>query len=198
MSLSSKIALVTGASRGIGAAVAKRLATNGATVVVDYHVHADRAQEVVSAIKEAGGQAHAVCADVSTVLGIRRLFEEALTRFGRVDVLVNNTGEWTFTPLAEITEEEFDCLFSLNAKGTLFGMQEAARHMETGGRVINISTAATLVAPEQQAVYVGTNKGLLGCICSRAAFLQKGGAPQTTSSFALLLSSPTVSRPDAF
>src|SRR5919107_4373118 len=126
-SLEGKVALVTGASRGIGRAVAERLGKDGATVVINYARNADAAQEVVSAIEATGGRATAAQADVSRVEDIRRLFRETVERFGQLNILINNAGTAIYKPLVEATEEDFDKTFALNARGTFFAMQEAAR-----------------------------------------------------------------------
>ena len=151
--LDGKVALVTGASRGIGRAIAERLAQDGATVVVNYARNADAAQEVVSAIEATGGKATAVQADVSRVEDIRRLFRETVDRFGRLDILVNNAGTAIYKPLAEATEEEFDKTFALNARGTFFAMQEAARRMAEGGRIVSLSTGGTAAGAPSASFY---------------------------------------------
>ena len=154
--LSNKVAVVTGGSRGIGRAIALRLAADGAAVVVSYARRADAAEEVVQAIEAGGGQALAVQADFSQIADVRALFEKAQEKFGRLDILVNNAGTATFAPLTEITEEDFDSLFALNVKGLLFALQEAAKRMEDGGRIVNISTGLTVSGGPGGAVYAGT------------------------------------------
>ena len=116
-SLTEKIAIVTGASAGIGRAIAERLAQEGATVVVNYGKSADKAKAVVAEIESKGGKAVAVQADMSKIADVRRLVRETVQRFGRLDILVNNAGMVTFRPLLETTEQEFDQIFALNAKG---------------------------------------------------------------------------------
>jgi 3-oxoacyl-[acyl-carrier protein] reductase len=155
-SLDGKVALVTGASRGIGRAIAERLAQDGATVVVNYARNADAAKEVISAIEATGGKATAVQADVSRVEDIRRLFRETVDRFGRLDILVNNAGTAIYKPLAEATEEEFDKTFALNARGTFFAMQEAARRMAEGGRIVSLSTGGTAAGAPSASFYAGS------------------------------------------
>ena len=142
--LIGKIAIVTGGTRGIGRAIAERLAQDGASVVVNYVQSADKAKELVSKIVAGGGEGLAVQADMSQVAHVSRLFQETVDRFGRLDILVNNAGMGKFTPLAEVTEEEFDATFALNAKGVCFALQEAARRMTDGGRIVNISTSLTV------------------------------------------------------
>jgi 3-oxoacyl-[acyl-carrier protein] reductase len=158
--LAGKVAIVTGASRGIGRAIAERLAQDGANVVINYAHSADKVQEVVSAIKAKGGQALAVQAHMGQVTDVRRLFQETIDRFGQLDILINNAGNVPFKPLVEVTEEEFDKLFALNAKGPFFAMQEAARRMSEGGRIVNISSGITGYALPGSSVYAGS-KGAL-------------------------------------
>jgi 3-oxoacyl-[acyl-carrier protein] reductase len=143
MNLKGKVAIVTGASRGIGRAIALRLGSDGATVVVNYTQQIAKAQEVVEKIKQAGGEALAVQADISSVADIRRLFTTALNTFGRLDIVVNNAAIGIFKPHKEVTEEEFDRIFSINTKGAFFILQEAARHIADNGRIVNISVAGT-------------------------------------------------------
>ncbi len=159
-SLKGKVAIVTGASRGIGCGTAERLAQDGASVVVDYAKSADEAKKVVAGIEVKGGKAVAIQADVSKVGDIRRLFQEACKAFGRLDILVNNAGIFTYKPLAEMTEEEYDHIFALNAKGQFFAMQEAAKRMADGGRIVNISTGGTRLAFPGIAAYGGTKPAL--------------------------------------
>lgn len=158
--LAGKVAIVTGASRGIGRAIAERLAQDGANVVINYAHSADKVQEVVSVIKAKGGQALAVQAHMGQVADVRRLFQETIDRFGQLDILINNAGNVPFKPLVEVTEEEFDKLFALNAKGPFFAMQEAARLMSEGGRIVNISSGITGYALPGSSVYAGS-KGAL-------------------------------------
>jgi 3-oxoacyl-[acyl-carrier protein] reductase len=154
--LTGKIAIVTGSSRGIGRAVAERLAKEGASVVVNYIQDADRAKGVVSAIEAAGARALAVQADMSQITDVRRLFGETLDHFGCLDILVNNAGRFQPHPIADVTEDEFDAAFALNAKGAFFAFQEAARRMRDGGRIINISSCSTAMSLAGFAVYVGS------------------------------------------
>jgi 3-oxoacyl-[acyl-carrier protein] reductase len=141
--LHEKIAIVTGASAGIGRAIAERLAQEGATVVVNYGTSADKAKAVVAGIESKGGKAIAVQADMSRVADVRRLISETVQRFGRLDILVNNAGMALFKPLIETTEQEFDRVLALNTKGPYFAMQEAAKVIQQGGRIVNISTDGT-------------------------------------------------------
>ena len=141
--LSGKVAIVTGASSGIGRAIAERLAEDGALVVVNYARSAEKAQQVVTGIQAKGGKAVAVQADMSRVAEARRLVIDTVKQFGRLDILVNNAGKFMPKLLAEMTEAEFDQVMALHAKGPYFAMQEAAKALKDGGRIVNISTAGT-------------------------------------------------------
>lgn len=159
-SLKGKVAIVTGASNGIGRGIAERLAQDGASVVVNYAKSADKAKQVVAGIEAKGGKAIAIQADMSKVTDARRLVKDAVKQFGRLDILVNNAGDFLAKPLAETTEEEFDRLFALNAKGPYFAMQEAAKTIADGGRIVNISTDGTHLGFSGATVYLGS-KGAL-------------------------------------
>ncbi len=158
--LARKVALVTGASRGIGRAIARRLAEDGASVVVNYHSQADRADRTVRDIVDAGhgGGAVAVRADVSRTEEVRRLFDETVAHFGRLDILVNNAGVALpkLTPIAEVTDSDFDRLFAVNSRGTFMAIREAVNRMADGGRIINLSTTVIPMALPGYAVYAGT------------------------------------------
>jgi len=158
--LEGKIAIVTGASDGIGRAIAERLAQDGATVVVNYGKSADKAKAVVAGIVSRGGNAVAIQADMSQVADVRRLVQDTVTKFGRLDILVNNAGMFMYKPLVETTEEEFDRLFALNAKGPYFALQEAAKVIKEGGRIVNISTDGTHIGFAGATAYLGS-KGAL-------------------------------------
>lgn len=159
-SLKGKVAIVTGASRGIGRGIAEHLAKDGATVVVNYTKGADEAKKVVAGIEEHGGKAMAVQADVSLVADVQRLFSETRNAFGRVDILVNNAGVFLMKPITEVGEEEYDHIFAINTKGPFFAMQEGAKWMEEGGRIVNISTGATQLGFPGISAY-GGSKGAL-------------------------------------
>ena len=159
-SLKGKVAVVTGASRGIGRGIAERLAADGAAVVVNYTKAAAEAEKVVDGIKGRGGKAMAIPADVSKVSDIRRLFEETKHAFGRLDILINNAGIFWAKPLIETTEEEYDRMFAVNAKGQFFALQEAVKHMVDGGRIVNISTGGTKLAFPGISVYGGSKSAL--------------------------------------
>jgi 3-oxoacyl-[acyl-carrier protein] reductase len=162
--LQGKVAVVTGASKGIGAEIARHLAAEGAAVVVNYASSKAGADKVVQEIKANDGHAIAVQADVSNQADIQRLFAEAKKAFGRVDILVNNAGIYEFAPLESITAEHFHKQFNLNVLGLLFATQEAAKHFgPEGGNVVNISSVAATIAPPQTAVYSAT-KGAVNTI----------------------------------
>ena len=159
-SLKGKVAVVTGASRGIGRGIAERLAKDGATIVVNYTKSAGEAEKVVSGIKGKGGNAMAVQADVSKVEDVRRLIQETKKVYGRLDILVNNAGIFWAKPILETTEEEYDQMFAVNAKGQFFALQEAAKHMAEGGRIVNISTGGTKRAFPGISAYGGSKSAL--------------------------------------
>jgi 3-oxoacyl-[acyl-carrier protein] reductase len=155
--LKGKVAVVTGASKGIGAAVALHLAAEGAAVVVNYASSKEGADRVVAEITGNGGRAIAVKADVSKPGDVRRLFAQAQEAFGRLDVLVNNAGIYQFAPLEEVTPEHFHKQFDLNVLGPLLATQEAVRHFgPDGGSVINISSVVSTSAPPNASVYSAT------------------------------------------
>ncbi|MDR4494617.1 MAG: SDR family oxidoreductase [Nitrospirales bacterium] len=156
MSLQGKVALVTGASSGIGRGIAERLAQEGASVIINYGKSADKAQSVVRTIESRGGKALAVQADVSRVEDIRRLFQDTLRHFGRIDIAIANSGMFNQKTLMATTEEDYDAMFALNAKGAFFTMQEAGTHLRDGGRIIFISTGATAMSFSGAAVYKGS------------------------------------------
>jgi 3-oxoacyl-[acyl-carrier protein] reductase len=155
--LTGKVAVVTGASKGIGASIAKHLASAGAAVVVNYSSSKEAADRVVAEIGDDGGKAVAVRANLAKPAEIGRLFSEANKAFGRLDILVNNAGIYEFSPLGEITEEHFRKQFDLNVLGLLFASKEAARYFDSaGGSIINISSVASTLTPPTTAVYSGT------------------------------------------
>jgi 3-oxoacyl-[acyl-carrier protein] reductase len=155
--LTGKVAVVTGASKGIGAAIAKHLGQEGAAVVVNYASNKARADKVVAEITGKGGRALAVQADVSKPADIRRLFAEAKNAFGRLDVLVNNAGIYEFAPLEDITPEHFHKQFNLNVLGLLLATQEAVKLIgPTGGSIINVSSIVGPMPVKQGSVYSAT------------------------------------------
>jgi 3-oxoacyl-[acyl-carrier protein] reductase len=162
--LKNRIAVVTGASKGIGAGIAKGFAAEGATVVVNYASSKEDAERVISEITEQGGKAIAVQADLSKAADVRRLFAETRKAFGKLDVLVNNAGVYEFSTLAEITEEQFHRLFNTNVLGLILATQEAANLFgPEGGSIINIGSTASQVTPPATAVYTAT-KGAVDAI----------------------------------
>src|SRR4051812_45759159 len=154
--LDGKVAVVTGASKGIGASIALHLAAEGASVVVNYASSKAGADRVVAEIAGKGGRAVAVQADVSRPEDIRRLFAEAKKAFGQVDILVNNAGIYEFAPLDEVTPEHFHKQFNLNVLGLLLTTREAVRYFQDGGSVINISSVVATAAPPNTSVYSAT------------------------------------------
>jgi 3-oxoacyl-[acyl-carrier protein] reductase len=155
--LDGKVAVVTGASKGIGASIAKHLAAEGAAVVVNYASSKDGADRVVAEIVGQGGKAVAVQANVAEQDDVRRLFSEARKAFGKVDILVNNAGVYEFAPLEEVTPEHFHKMFDLNVLGLLLASQEAVKQFgPDGGNIINISSVAATSAPPTTSVYSAT------------------------------------------
>ncbi len=152
----SKVALVTGASRGIGAAVAQRLATDGFAVIVNYSGKAAPAEELAGRIESHGGRALAVQADVSDVDAVRRLFETAELTFGGVDVLVNSAGVMVLSPIAGTDPAQADRQIDVNFKGTLNTLREAAKRLRDDGRIINLSTSVVGLKLETYGVYAAT------------------------------------------
>jgi 3-oxoacyl-[acyl-carrier protein] reductase len=155
--LTGKVAVVTGASKGIGASIAKHLAAEGAAVVVNYASSKEGAERVVREITAKGGRAIAVQADVGKAADIRRLLTEAKKAFSRLDILVNNAGMYEFAPLEEVTPEHFHKLFDLNVLGLILTTQEAVKHFGSdGGSIINISSVVSTYAPPNSSVYSAT------------------------------------------
>lgn len=154
--LKGKVALVTGASRGIGRAIAERLARDGAAVAVNYSSHAKEAETVVATIKTSGGNASAIQADVGRVSQVARMFDQTLAHFGRLDILVNNAGIMFIKPVRATTEAEFDRIFAVNVKGLFFACQQAATRLAEGGRIINVSSSTTARLLPNYGAYVAT------------------------------------------
>jgi len=161
--LAGKVALVTGASKGIGAAIAKALAAEGAKVVVNYASSKAGADAVVEKITAAGGKAIAVQGDVSKAEQVKGLVDATIKEFGRLDVLVNNSGVYEFGAIEEITEEHYHRQFNVNVLGLLLTTQAAVKHIGEGGSIINISSVVTSLTPPASAVYTGT-KGAVDAI----------------------------------
>jgi len=155
--LQGKVAVVTGASKGIGASIAIHLAAEGATVVVNYATSRQGADRVVAEIGKTGGKALAVQADVSKQSDVKRLFDETIKAFKRVDLLVNNAGVYEFAPIEQVTAEHFHKQFDLNVLGLLFATQEAVKHFGSeGGSIVNVSSVVTTLTPPSASVYSAT------------------------------------------
>src|SRR5919108_6165165 len=151
-----KTAIVTGSSRGIGRAIAERLAAGGAAVVINYLENGQRAAEVVDEIRAKGGKAVAIRADLSKLSEIRRLFDEAEQAFGKFDIVVANAATAVIKPLVESTEEDYDRVFNTNTKGVFFTLQEAARRVRDGGRIVVTSTGGTKMFFSETSLYLGS------------------------------------------
>jgi 3-oxoacyl-[acyl-carrier protein] reductase len=160
MAQSAKTAIVTGASRGIGAAIAARLARDGFAVVVNYAGRAEEADAQVKRIREAGGTATAIQADVSNSDALRQLFDRAESDFGGVDVLVNNAGIMQLSKIAEADDAFFDRHIAINLKGVFNGMREAARRLRSGGRIISFSSSVVGLYQPTYGVYAATKGGV--------------------------------------
>lgn len=156
MTDSNRIALVTGASRGIGAAIARRLAADGYTVVINYAGSVAPAEELASEIEKAGGRALAVQADVSDAAAVARMFDSAEAAFGGVDVLVNNAGIMKLATLADGDDALIDSQIAINLKGTINTLREASRRLRKGGRIVNFSTSVVGLKLETYGVYAAT------------------------------------------
>ncbi len=162
--LSNKVAVVTGASKGIGAAIAKSLAAEGAAVVVNYSTSKTDADRVVAEIVEKGGKAVAIQGDVAKSQDVQRLFAETAKAYGTLDVLVNNAGVYQFAALAEITEDQFHRQFNTNVLGLILATQEAAKWFGAkGGSVINIGSTVSQITPPESTVYTAT-KGAVDAV----------------------------------
>jgi 3-oxoacyl-[acyl-carrier protein] reductase len=162
MKLHGKVAIATGASKGIGAAIAKGMAKAGANVVVNYASDRSGAEKAVAAITAAGGKAVAVKADVSKSADVKGLFEQTIRTFGRLDILVNNAGVYCFEPIEAVTEEEFHRIYNTNVLGAILTMQEAIKHFAPeGGAIINIATAGVSSTLPMSSVYTSSKSALV-------------------------------------
>lgn len=163
MKLTGQVAIVTGASKGIGASIAIHLAADGASVVVNYATSREGADQVVSEITSQGGKAIAVQGDMSRKADIERLFAETIKVYGKLDILVNNAGIYEFAPVGEITEEHFHKQFNLNVLGLTLASQEAIAHFgPEGGNIINVSSVVSTLSPPGSAVYNATKSAVDG------------------------------------
>lgn len=160
MSTQDQVAIVTGASRGIGAAIAQRLARDGFTVVINYAGSGRDAEALARQIEQAGGRAITAQADVSDGAAVRHLFDAAETAFGGVDVLVNNAGIMRLAALADSDDALFDSQIAINLKGTFNTLREAARRLRQGGRIINLSSSVVGLYQPTYAVYAATKAGV--------------------------------------
>jgi 3-oxoacyl-[acyl-carrier protein] reductase len=161
--LKGKVAVVTGASKGIGAAIAKSLAAEGASVVVNYASSKSGARTVVDAITAAGGKAVAVGGDVSKASEAEGIIDAAIKNYGRLDILVNNSGVYEFSAIGDITEEQFHKMFDINVLGLLLTTKAALNHIGEGGSIINVGSVVSRVTPPASSIYTGT-KGAVDAI----------------------------------
>src|ERR1700685_1603475 len=161
--LKGKVAVVTGASKGIGAAIAKSLAAEGASVVVNYASSKSGARTVVDAITEAGGKAVAVKGDVSKASEAEGIIDAAIKNYGRLDILVNNSGVYEFAPIEAVTADEFHRIFNINVLGLLLTTQAALKHIGQGGSIINIGSPVSRITPAASAIYTAT-KGAVDAV----------------------------------
>ena len=194
--LKNKVAVVTGASKGIGAAIAKQLAADGAQVVVNYSTAREGAEKVVSEIKKSGGEAIAVAGNVSRESDIDKLFAETKKAYGKVDILVNNAGVYAFSPLEQVTAEEYKRQYDTNVLGLLLTTKAALPHFPPeGGSVVNISSVVSTLAPAASSVYSST-KGAVDTITKSLAkakppSLTPGGKPKPAA-FSAPPSQPSI------
>lgn len=158
--LDGKVAIVTGASKGIGAGIARALALEGASVVVNYASDKDNAEALVAEIKAAGGSAVAVRADISKATEAQTLVNTAIVQFGKLDILVNNSGVYAFAPLGSISEEHFHRHYDINVLGPILVTQAAIKHLSAGGSIINIGSGVSRITPPDSTVYTGTKAAI--------------------------------------
>src|ERR1700760_578604 len=161
--LKGKVAVVTGASKGIGAAIAKSLAAEGASVVVNYASSKSGADAVVDSITKAGGKAVTVSGDVSKSAEAEGIIDAAIKNYGRLDILVNNSGVYEFSPIESVTEDSFHRMFNINVLGLLLTTKAAVKHIKDGGSIINVGSVVSRVTPPASSVYTGT-KGAVDAI----------------------------------
>lgn len=161
--LTGKVAVVTGASKGIGAGIATALAAEGASVVVNYASSKAGADKVVAAITASGGKAMVVGGDVSKAAEAKGIIDAAIKNYGRLDILVNNSGVYEFAPIEAVTEENFHKTFNINVLGAILVTQAAVKHMSNGGSIINIGSAVSRLTPPNSTVYTAS-KGALDAV----------------------------------
>jgi 3-oxoacyl-[acyl-carrier protein] reductase len=167
--LQNKVALVTGASPGIGAAIARRLGQDGASVAITYSASPKKADEVVRSIQAAGGQAVAIQADSGDVAAVKRAVSAAVEKFGRLDILVNNAGLVHLAPIGEFPEDQFERLLAVNVRGVFIATQEAVRHMAEGGRIIMIGSVNSDLMPVATGSVYAQTKGAVAAFTHRLA-----------------------------
>ena len=175
--LENKVGLVTGASRGIGRAIAERLAKDGATVIVNYNGSRDKAEAVVKEIEEAGGKAEAYQCSVADFAGVEEMMSYVIKTYGRIDILVNNAGITRDGLLMKMSEEDFDAVIATNLKGTFNCMRHVARQMikQRGGRIINISSISGVMGNAGQMNYAASKAGVIGMTKTAARELASRG-----------------------
>lgn len=154
--LQNKVAIVTGASRGIGAEIARTLAHAGARVIVNYVKNQQAADDVCATIRKAGGECFAIKADVADPVAVRQLFDETIVRYGHVDILINNAGILIFKEIADIRDDELDQIIDINIKGVFYTLREAAVRLSDKGRIVNLSSTVTRLILPRYGVYAAT------------------------------------------
>jgi 3-oxoacyl-[acyl-carrier protein] reductase len=155
-SLKNKVAIVTGSSRGIGAHLAQELARAGASVIVNYAGNKSAADQVAAEIKSGGGHAIVLQADISKVSEVKAMFDAAIAKFGKIDILINNAGVIVYKKIQDTTDEDFDRIFAVNVKGTFNTLREAAARIEDGGRIVNFSSSVTRLMLPTYGAYSAT------------------------------------------